>query len=1288
MSHLPARTFPGVLDAANEGAVDWGWQGLVAFGSQCIVSVCHPASFTTVQTLNYHHNFITAVKWIQSSIFHSIQYPVRLWLASADTSGKICVFDVAKAKCLCMFSGPRNCIQVDWHPTNSDYLVSLHAVTPASSFICLWNVETGQKIWMSEFQQRVRSFVFDPYDPSSMALISNGWLWTVHDFGIKHSPLSVKKYRMVTTNCVTSASSNSTGSLSDGRKLPAKTGKNSTQSGFGMLSSILLGGDSKSNASALPGGPGDRDKTSTEESQYAVHLSFSLSRRNVLIVVFNRELVFFDVEIGQILGMQHLEPGAGNYVKIMPTRDNGGILYFLHDNNTISARIARGDLAHFRLQNMAISDPIRLKRGVKLYNCVLCPRTESSLFLVTQIGHMFTFSLIVNYTDHTGYSVCKPATNTYTVPIGVIESSYSFLMNGYLDQVPAPVACLAVFPHYRKSNTSNWADEFREYALRYKKTMLTPQERNTKLQPRIPLASGVAPSAHALTTSLAVAEESAGLELGHVNSLSGPPCTESLEANDDSLSYEPLVIIGRENGCILLFDVKLGQTLLEISVHNKPITGISWTHSHLVYSYCVEKLPNDKYKNSICATDLRTGRVHVVRSNKHLESAGISNLLFSPSCRYALICFNDAKPMELWDMGKFGNMIEIPQFTSVCAVTWRKDHQSDNSNAEDSRFQFEQFAIASANGKVNTFTLEGRTVTPDFSIDLFGSGNICSTLDWSEDCIAAGDANGNISIWKKGAPNHRAYSTPHSAVRKLVFMPIAGSMHFLVLYSDGIEMWDAATATKISAVIGRKMGGPQERLLMKDVEWIGNMPLLVCADGSIRLIDSGMRGATSSMANYPLPAGLWCPALNDPVINHHLKTVLRNQRWREPNPFSIKDAVNEAELKQLDALLKHLEALDSTFINYLESECPKGTAERCLAVAHLFGDRNEYDFWKLAVHYLTVGPVKAMERDTLLVKESEVFWSLDEFKTDVLPDPPGNSSNAPSIALAHQPHCTLDVKELGPSHHLVASDSAIKTHLRGRMAARTHMPATYELSNRIVQDLLLAGQYKQAIHRLMKIDPNYPKFVEDAFKIVSIAALHLEGKERESVITLTAVNVMSSGHITEGVEMLCLIGKYATACNYLQTYGLWEKAALLAKSSLRREEYAAILQRHVDFLASPRVNRLVEAVQLSLSLGSFKKTLELLLKIEHPSLACLFMHALQDYGYLDCALSQEDVNKIEDTDINMRSPDLVQKALVRDVYRSYAEYLSKIHNFSAASWYCNLALDPLLTISLRLDASE
>ncbi|KNC79913.1 hypothetical protein SARC_07704, partial [Sphaeroforma arctica JP610] len=233
-------------------------------------------------------------------------------------------------------------------------------------------------------------------------------------------------------------------------------------------------------------------------------------------------------------------------------------------------------------------------------------------------------------------------------------------------------------------------------------------------------------------------------------------------------------------------------------------------------------------------------------------------------------------------------------------------------------------------------------------------------------------------------------------------------------------------------------------------------------------------------------------------------------------------------------------------------------------------------------------------------------------------------------------------------------------------------------SQRIVQDLIFAGKHREAIHRLMKIDPAHPRFVEDAYKTVSIASLHLEKDERESVITLTAVNMMSSGHVTDGVQMLCIIGKYATACNYLQTYGMWEKAAMLAKSKLTREEYSAILQRHVEYLASPRMNRIVEAVKLSLSLGSFVKTLELMLRIDSPSLACLFMHSLEEYGYLDCTLTQEDVKLIDETELNEQTPETHRKSLVRRVYREYAEYLMKMENVKASHYYCDLTLDPIL----------
>ena len=46
---------------------------------------------------------------------------------------------------------------------------------------------------------------------------------------------------------------------------------------------------------------------------------------------------------------------------------------------------------------------------------------------------------------------------------------------------------------------------------------------------------------------------------------------------------------------------------------------------------------------------------------------------------------------------------------------------------------------------------------------------------------------------------------------------------------------------------------------------------------------------------------------------------------------------------------------------------------------------------------------------------------------------------------------------------------------------------------------------------------------------------------------LVATNLIASGRLAEGVQLLCLIDKGLDACRYLQTYGAWDQAVWLAK---------------------------------------------------------------------------------------------------------------------------------------------
>ena len=50
-------------------------------------------------------------------------------------------------------------------------------------------------------------------------------------------------------------------------------------------------------------------------------------------------------------------------------------------------------------------------------------------------------------------------------------------------------------------------------------------------------------------------------------------------------------------------------------------------------------------------------------------------------------------------------------------------------------------------------------------------------------------------------------------------------------------------------------------------------------------------------------------------------------------------------------------------------------------------------------------------------------------------------------------------------------------------------------------------------------------------------------------------NMIQNGHIDEGVQLLCLIGKTFDACNYLQSCGRWYDAAAIPD---RVEFYAVV----------------------------------------------------------------------------------------------------------------------------------
>ena len=63
--------------------------------------------------------------------------------------------------------------------------------------------------------------------------------------------------------------------------------------------------------------------------------------------------------------------------------------------------------------------------------------------------------------------------------------------------------------------------------------------------------------------------------------------------------------------------------------------------------------------------------------------------------------------------------------------------------------------------------------------------------------------------------------------------------------------------------------------------------------------------------------------------------------------------------------------------------------------------------------------------------------------------------------------------------------------------------------------------------------------------------------DHDSTTKLVATNLIAEGRLWEGVQLLCLVGRAADACKYLQSCGRWDESLWLAKCRLEGDELAA-----------------------------------------------------------------------------------------------------------------------------------
>uniref|UniRef100_A0A5F9DH59 WD repeat-containing protein 11 n=1 Tax=Oryctolagus cuniculus TaxID=9986 RepID=A0A5F9DH59_RABIT len=319
---VSARTITGALNAHNKTAVDWGWQGLIAYGCHSLVVVIDSSTAQTLQVLEKHKADVVKVKWARENYHHNIGSPYCLRLASADVTGKIIVWDVAAGVAQCEIQEHAKPIQdVQWlwnQDASRDLLLAVHP----PNYIVLWNADTGTKLWRKSYADNILSFSFDPFDPSHLTLLTSEGIVFISDFSPSKPPSGPGKKVYISSPHSSPAHN----------KLAAATGAKKALNKVKILIT--------------------QEKPSAEfiTLNDCLQLAYLPSKRNHMLLLYPREILILDLEVNQTVGVIAIERTGVPFLQVIPCFQRDG-LFCLHENGCITLRVRRSYNSIFTSSN-------------------------------------------------------------------------------------------------------------------------------------------------------------------------------------------------------------------------------------------------------------------------------------------------------------------------------------------------------------------------------------------------------------------------------------------------------------------------------------------------------------------------------------------------------------------------------------------------------------------------------------------------------------------------------------------------------------------------------------------------------------------------------------------------------------------------------------------------------------------------------------------------------------------------------------------------------------------------
>ncbi|CAH2322762.1 WD repeat-containing 11 [Pelobates cultripes] len=960
---LSTRTLTGALTQNNRGALDWGCQGLIAYGCHSLVLVVDPSSAQTLQVLEKHKANVVKVKWARENYHHNLGSPYALRLASADSSGKIVVWDVMSGTTRCEIqehSKPIHDMQWLWSQDASrDLLLAVHP----PNLIVLWNADTGTKLWKKSYAENILSFSFNPFQPSQLALLTSEGIVFVSDFSPSKPPTSTgrKVY------------------ISSPHASPIHTKPATATGAKKALNKVkILITNEKPSAEAV---------TLNE----CLQLSYMPSKRNHMLLLYPREILILDLEVNQTVGVVAIERTGVPFLQVTPCFQRD-VLFCLHENGCISMRVGRQTCGSSGAPNEETDsdavpemtydlrcqcDAFRVTKTVRPYSIACSTINENAIALIISDGRVMIWELksgVLGRKNPNAGSCALYAPSSFCG--NPVDPAQRKLPDLSLDSMIAGQSMLGCDPQSSGS-------PLQEVHLKFLLTGLLSG------LPQPPFVVRMCP----------------------------PLTTKNIT------QYKPLLAVGTSNGSVFVYNLTSGLLHKELNIHSCEVKGIEWTSLTSFLSFATST-PNNLGlgRNELQLVDLLTGRSVAFRGERGIDEQPMEMIKVSHLKQYLAVVFKD-KPLELWDIRTCTLLREMSKsFPSITALEWSPSHnlkslrkkqmaareamarQTVSSDTElnnlessvisdspiidlvegllqeaESKSEMSQnisarehFVFTDTDGQVYHLTVEGNSVKDSARIPPDGSMGSISCIAWKGDHLVLGDVDGNLNFWdlkgrvSRGIPTHRNW------VKKIRFAPGKGNQKLTVLYNDGAEVWD----TKEIQMVSSLRTGRNVNYRVLDVDWCSSdKVILACDDGCIRVLEMSLKSASFRMDEQELIDPVWCPYLLLPKASLILKAFLLHQPWGDKCSLNITD-VDYPEHEDMKALIQEQINSLSNDVKDLLLDPEFTLLQRCLLVARLYGDESELHFWTIAAHYLQVFQRTRLSSSTTPASPLDICYDL------------------------------------------------------------------------------------------------------------------------------------------------------------------------------------------------------------------------------------------------------------------------------------------------------------------------